>query len=362
MIENFGFEVDFLPVGSGSKSGDAIALRFGEYQNGQWKNQTIFVIDGGDSNSGDALVKHIQEVYKSDFVDRVILTHPDGDHASGLRNVVKELKVGKIWMHRPWNHWAELKSSIIDSRVTEKSFGERLRASYQYAHEIERLAIEKKIEIFAPHQGRVFKNNNEPILRILGPGKDLYLSLVQSSEKSPHLENAFNTTKSFSNGKKTIAYENMSFETEHLSEEHEATSPENDMSLILLLTVGGVKVLFTGDAGTMGLYNAIRYATSQNINLRDLNLLDVPHHGSRRNLSKGILEYIHAEYGIISCAANSEKHPSSIVTNSLLRRGITPYSTKRSKITWHNQLIQQRQGYNSATPIPFSNQVEIPVQ
>lgn len=96
MTENYSLEVDFLPVGEESKSGDAIALRFGLYKNEKWENQTVMIIDGGNSDSGDRLVKHVKEVYKSDKVDRVILTHPDGDHASGLRNVIEQLKVGKI--------------------------------------------------------------------------------------------------------------------------------------------------------------------------------------------------------------------------------------------------------------------------
>ena len=33
-------EIDFLPVGENSKSGDAIALRFGLYEDLKWKNQS----------------------------------------------------------------------------------------------------------------------------------------------------------------------------------------------------------------------------------------------------------------------------------------------------------------------------------
>ena len=132
MTENYSLEIDFLPVGEESKSGDAIAMRFGLYENQQWSNQTIIIIDGGNSDSGNALVKHVKEIYKSTKVDRVILTHPDGDHASGLRNVVEELEVGKIWMHRPWHYWADLKDSIVDGRITKKSFGETMREAYSW--------------------------------------------------------------------------------------------------------------------------------------------------------------------------------------------------------------------------------------
>ena len=115
-------EIDFLPVGENSKSGDAITIRFGNCENGKWTKQTIFVIDGGTSASGDAIIEHVENVYKSNKINRVFLTHPDGDHASGLRNVLENMKVDKLWMHCPWNHWSDLKNSIKDGRITKNSF------------------------------------------------------------------------------------------------------------------------------------------------------------------------------------------------------------------------------------------------
>jgi len=362
MWENFSLEIDFLPVGEESKCGDAIAMRFGLYEAEQWKSQFIIIIDGGNSVSGDALVNHVKNVYKSDTVDKVILTHPDGDHASGLRNVIEGLKVENIWMHRPWKYWGDLKDSIVDGRITKKSFTETLREAYQYAHDIEQLAIQKKIDIFHPHQGSYFGRNDDKLLTILGPPKELYLSLIQASGKTPEMGLFESVTKSFTPSRKKLAYENLSFETEHLSDSDSATSAENDMSLILLLTVGGKKVLFTGDAGTQGLYKAITYATENNISLKDLNLFDVPHHGSRHNLSKGILKYINAEFSVISCSKKgAPNHPSPIVTNSLLRRSMTPYCTQGVLVRYHHGPVPHRDNYSTATPIPFSNQVEIPI-
>lgn len=359
MIIN-ALEVDFLPVGENSKSGDAIALRFGNYENSQWKSQTVFVIDGGNKESGAALIKHVTEIYKTDTVDRVFLTHPDGDHASGLRDVVENLKIGKIWMHRPWNHWHDLKDSIKDGRITKASFGERLKEAYQYAYDIEKIAVKKGIPIYAPHQGRYYHIAGEKIIQVLGPGKDFYLSLIQASQKTPHMEGQSSLVKSFSESEKISAFENMSFETEHLSETDCTTSSENDMSLILYLTVAGQRILFTGDAGTMGLYKAIHFAIESEIDLKNLTLYQVPHHGSRHNLSKGILEHIYAPTGIISCAKHGEPdHPSKIVTNALLRRHTNPYQTKGGLLCNHYG-TPTRPGMGPATPVGFSNYVEIP--
>ena len=83
MNEELCFEIDFHPVGSGSKSGDAISLRYGKLNSSTNFFQKIIVIDGGIIESGQKLVQHIKNIYNSDTVDLVINTHPDNDHCSG---------------------------------------------------------------------------------------------------------------------------------------------------------------------------------------------------------------------------------------------------------------------------------------
>jgi hypothetical protein len=63
------YEVDFMAVGDGEKSGDAIALRFGNLV-GPRSEQKVFVIDGGTKESGEKLVEHIQKYYGTTRVDR----------------------------------------------------------------------------------------------------------------------------------------------------------------------------------------------------------------------------------------------------------------------------------------------------
>ncbi|RZK39076.1 MAG: MBL fold metallo-hydrolase [Pedobacter sp.] len=351
-------ELDFLAVGENSKSGDAIAIRFGNYENSRWNQQTVFVIDGGNSSSGQKLIDHVKNVYKSNSIDRVILTHPDGDHASGLRQVCEEMNIGKIWMHTPWNHWKELHQFCHDGRITTNSFEERLRRAYDYADQIENIAIKRKIEIFAPKQGAYYHHDNEKLVTVLGPGKDYYVSLIQDSDKTPRMQGT-SSQKTFS-GEKVSRYEDLSFETENLTAESESTSAENNMSLVLYLTIAGKKILLTGDSGCDGLYKSIYYAKTQGINLSELDLMQIPHHGSRHNLSQGILREIQAPVGIISCAKNGQpSHPSSIVTNALIRRKITPHTTQGSNVFFRYGNAPAREGYTSSIPVSFENYVDV---
>jgi len=57
------FEVDFLPIGDGSRSGDTIAMRFTRPDTGTLAH---LIIDGGYEDDGDALVEHFANVYRTE--------------------------------------------------------------------------------------------------------------------------------------------------------------------------------------------------------------------------------------------------------------------------------------------------------
>ena len=120
VTQGMGYEVDYLPVGEGEKSGDAIAMRWGDLEGGR-APQRVIVIDGGTKESGLALVERIDSCYQTDKVDLVICTHCDADHASGLSVVIRELQVGALLMHTPWQYAENIHKIVTDGRVTEQS-------------------------------------------------------------------------------------------------------------------------------------------------------------------------------------------------------------------------------------------------
>ncbi len=81
-----GYEIDFLAVGDNGRSGDAIALRYGNLH-GDRDAQRVVVIDGGFSDDGYRLAELIRTYYKTDHVDLVVSSHPDSDHANGLKTL-----------------------------------------------------------------------------------------------------------------------------------------------------------------------------------------------------------------------------------------------------------------------------------
>lgn len=341
-------EIDFLPVGNGEKSGDAIAFRYGDFSDAQ--KQYIVVIDGGTLDSGKALVKHIKQFYGS-YVDLVILTHPDGDHSSGLREVLNELKVGELWMHKPWEHSEEILNLFVDGRITSNSLSERLKEAYNFAHELEEIAVEKNITIREPFAGLTF--NNE-VIKVLGPTEDFYESLIPDFTKSPEQKGVIE--KAFSGVKEVINWIVETMQIETLSEDGD-TSAENNSSAIVLLDFDSDKYLFTGDTGIEGLQGAIDYANSKYIDISSIRFFQVPHHGSHRNISPSILNQIKCSTAFISASKDAPKHPSKKVVNALIRRGANVHATK-GQVKCHYKNCPTRSGYSAATPLPFYEQVE----
>lgn len=346
---NEQLEIDFLPVDSGEKSGDAIAFRYGDFSSR--KNYKVVVIDGGTKSSGNSLVKHIRENFDTNFVDLVICTHPDGDHASGLREVLNQCEVGALWIHKPWDHSDEIRDLFHDGRITSNSLSERLKKGYTYAHELVEIAEAKDIDVFPAFAGR---QTDDGIITILGPTVEYYKELLPNFARSPQAK-VFN--ENFNVFNKAITWINETLNIETLDETGE-TSAENLSSAVVLLDLSNRKYLFTGDAGIESLKNVIEYSEKNFIDISNVHFMQIPHHGSKRNISPSILNKIKCNIAYVSVSKDAIKHPARKVTNAFKRRGVRVYSTSGKIISHNFNSTNIRQGYETAQQLPFYDEVE----
>lgn len=354
MSEELAFEIDFHPVGDGEKGGDAISIRYGRLNSQFNYSQNVIVIDGGTLESGKKIVEHIQNVYNTDTVNLIINTHPDNDHCSGLREIMNNLTVKEMWLHRPWLLSNEFLNIFKDGKITDHRLKERLRNALEIVSELETTAKKSGTILRQPFTGLTYDGG---VMNILGPTENYYKKLLPLFRSTPEPVNTSFFRKTFSVIKENVnvVFENLNIET--LDESGE-TSPENNSSVVSLFSYAGQKVLFTGDAGIPALTEVISIANHNNIVLNDLSVLQVPHHGSKRNVSPSILNSIKAEGAYISCPKEGDpKHPAKKVTNALIRRNMKPYQTK-GLILYKRQNTLIRPGYTSAVQIPFYNQVE----
>ena len=357
-----GYEVDFLPVGDGEKSGDCIAMRFGNLF-GKREEQQVVVIDGGFQKSGEELVSHIRKYYNTEKVDLVISSHPDNDHSSGLSVVLEKMKVSELWMHQPWSHTNGIADMFEDGRVTDKSIKEKLQRSLEDAYYLESLAKSKNIPIKEPFVGLANKTNE---LYVIGPSKEYYDSLLPEfrstsiSKESSFLEKAITAIE----GVLERVFENFNKET--LDDSGETTA-ENNSGTVILLNHIGKKLLFTSDAGIPALTHAIKILDYNKINCDEIAFIQVPHHGSKRNVGPTVLNKIlgniksedkQLRTAFVSVAEKSDsKHPSKKVMNAFRRRGAYVFETKGQTKRYHKD-APPRPDYTAATPLCFYQEVE----
>lgn len=352
-----GYEIDFIPVGEGEKNGDAIAMRI--TKNGKTE---IYVIDGGTKASGEALVQHVRYYYGANRVDYLISTHPDMDHISGLKVVLEELEVGELWMHKPWDHASKIINDILDGRVTQHSLRERIKESVRLATEVEKMAKEKKVKVCDPFQGAQIGS----YFLVLSPSKEWYRELLKDFDKMPLTKSTpMPECQAFASSTDDTAYEDWYNET--LKEDGE-TTVRNESSVVLLgILPDDYGVLLTGDAGRQALTKAYKYALSRRYNLQQCQFIQMPHHGSRRNVSPDLLDKLlgpildedssAGKISFVNTSKGAPDHPKKSVVNAFIRRGVEVIATKGNTICRRSG-YPPRIGWGPVQPLILSHKVE----
>lgn len=356
-----GYEIDFLPVGEGSRGGDAIALRYGNLH-GSRSEQTVVIIDGGYADNGEALVDHVVGRYGTDRVDLVVSTHPDQDHVRGLEVVVEKLHVTTLLMHQPWRHSPEM-AAAKRYGFEKAALSAKLEKSLKDVSDLEAIAARNGVEIVEPFAGVGTRDGS---FLVVGPTLEYYEELlvevqapVAASGSSPF---------QFLTKAKELAWKLVP-ETLHIEtlRDDGQTSATNNTSAICLLSVDGRKCLFTGDAGIDSLHRATDFMESRGFAAGELTFAQIPHHGSRRNVGPAVLNRLlgpkgqattHSVAFVSAPPDNPErKHPAKKVTNAYRRRGYDVHATQGT-LRWHSFMAPTRLDFTISTPVPFHALVE----
>lgn len=359
------FEIDFLDVEC-DKSGDAIASRY--EVNGVSR---IHITDGGFQDTGESLVKHIRTYYGNPTViDAVVVTHPDGDHAGGLRAVLESFMVRELWMLRPWLFAGELLPQFARFTSVE-GLAARLREIYPNIAALEEIATARGIPIREPFQGARIGG-----FTVLAPTRARYLNLIVSSEKTPEsvASAAAEGRGLFGEALRKAAAKAMSlmraaWGAEQFAEEE--TSAENDMSVIQFACLSGSTILLTGDAGRGALQEAADFAPVVGLGLPGIDRFQIPHHGSRRNVSSEILDRWLGERlpappaagqerftAVVSSAKKDTDHPRKAVVRALMHRGAKVVATESRTIRMSGGAAPPRDGWTAVAPEPYPEEQE----
>jgi hypothetical protein len=212
----------------------------------------------------------------------------------------------------------------------------------------------------------VFQGAKIGAFTVLAPTKNRYVNSIPDFGKTP---DRYTTEAAGSQGLGVLRYlveaakkvmENWDIET--LANNTE-TSASNESCVVQYAALGEKDVLLTADVGPIGLAEAADFGYQLNLNRPKF--VQVPHHGSRHNVTPTVLDrWLGAKQpqgtvvGTAFCSVGSNKldYPRAQVTNAFMRRGFKVYST-RSKFISH----YHGDGHPNLVPAvaeEFANEVE----
>ena len=325
----------------------------------------IILIDGGkNDDDSNSIIKHLQtytfKEAQKQKIDLIISTHPDRDHIGGLFKIVKFFgreNIGKIWIHDPTNHWKFYHNLIDKANRRIKNSTLLTLLDHQFDSESYELVVkglidgmdlinlikEQRIRVEEPFKGLEFYD----FLRILGPSQEFYESLVTEDTMEQFLNGLSIDAKVYGDKEKfDDVLEDMANPCPVVDENNE-TSSLNNSSVVFEINISGKRYLFTGDAGVQAFENIGLE------NLEKIYWLKVPHHGSRRNLTSGIIEAMQPQKSYVS-AKGTKRHPRKALVNCLAKHGSYVYSTHRKETTlryFTPDVMPDRHGWEKAEPI-----------
>ena len=145
------------------------------------------------------------------------------------------------------------------------------------------------------------------------------------------------------------------------------TSASNETSVVMYTDCGdNRRILLTGDAGVNALRWAGDYAKSINYPLQQFSFVQIPHHGSRRNVGPTVLNYLLGPIqpegtvkfeAFVSAPKEDDMHPRRIVLNAFMRRGGQVIATQGDHKIYYGG-FPRRDEYSDATPLSFATSVE----
>jgi beta-lactamase superfamily II metal-dependent hydrolase len=308
-------ELDFLPVGKETQSGDAITFRFFD-----GVAHRIVVVDGGFTETSVDVLSHLEAYYGGTEIDLIVSTHPDDDHIRGLVGVVQGAsRVREVWVHQPSSHGYSgstgHKADLVDELVAAaRTAGALVRE---------------------PFAGDQFCG----AVTVAGPSREDYeLWLGQETTLDTERMIAKQAAQSALIGALRAKYGGtLTSDPGETLTSGEGTTPRNQHSVILNIVVEGKRALLTGDAGAPALHAAANTLDQLGLSNPYPWVFQVPHHGSRRNLDPEILDRLIGVVGtfdggvheaIASVAAKADDHPRGAVSNAMRRRGYDMFATR----------------------------------
>jgi beta-lactamase superfamily II metal-dependent hydrolase len=319
----------------------------------QNNNDYVILIDGGNRGDGQKVIKHLDDYILTpagkNAPDLIVCTHHDKDHVGGLVDVVNHYgnQIGEIWINNPAEHMGQINYQHLEESFRNKSQAKQYEVILESLTDLDdfiSVVGKKQISRYTALAGR---NKFNGIISVLGPSDNFYKSLLPGMG---NLDDFVNSEADWAYksifGSPTV---NEALETASpcpIVDEENTTSATNNSSVILEIKRNDSRYLFTGDAGVQAFEDV-----ESRISLENIYWLDVPHHGSRRNLSSKLIDTMSPKVCYIS-ANGSVKHPRRALVNCLRKHGAKVFGTHKGGNKWHHAgTFPDRTDYSTAAEV-----------
>jgi hypothetical protein len=328
------FSVQMLPA----RQGDSLWIEYGDDAT---KNRII--IDAGTPEMINLLKeKIIQLPEKERHFELLVITHVDNDHIGGMLELSELNLPGLVFDDIWFNGWQHLPGSGHEEFGPVQ--GEFLT---KWLLQPGRPWNEKfnRESICVPDEG-IPPSKDLPggmKLTLLSPGKD-ELSRLRPKWEQACLNAGIDRTKPMPSPEPVPeGFESMGvvdIDALARSKYKEDTSEANGSSIALLAEFNRRKLLLGGDLEEVRDKGKLR-----------LDALKLPHHGSRANLSKGLLEKIECKRYLFSTDGTQFKHPDREAVARVIKFGgqqpelLFNYHSEFTSL-WHNSNWMEKYGYS----------------
>lgn len=307
-------EIKFYKV----KCGDCIYIKY--------KNEDEIInifIDAGFADTYKSTLKpELERITENkEQIHLFVVTHIDQDHISGMKPFLKQYDFSLI--QDLWFNYADKFTVPVDK-------------------------IEAEISVRQGISLRDFcKNKGYSITKVIA-GEEKKVSNISFRILSPSIQGVENFINEWKDEEKELEFKvspkandyDKSLDDLYHNSFIEDTEIPNGSSIAFLFEVDDFKAVFSADAHPSVLYNSlIKLGFSKEKPLK-LNLFKIPHHGSKRNLSKELIEILDCQNYVFSAnGINRDNLPNKETISRVIKFSPTK-TTKAFYFNYDNEVLR----------------------
>ena len=302
-----------------AKEGDALWIRWGDDAD-SLKN---IIIDMGTEAIGKKIRKRLEDLPEEQRkLELLVVTHVDRDHIGGVLTCLAEadplpgLEIDDVW----FNGFVHLSGGKVTNNPSNleaqgAAQGERLikwLKKQRWNHAFDGGPVERK-----PDEVTTIKIDDDISLTVIGPTRerledfiDTWKEEVEEAIRKGNLDPDDVSPGLESMGSKDPPILEFEDDLEILAETKigKDHSEANGSSIALLLEYKERKILLSGDAFSEDLINGINSVSNDRLKL---DIFKLPHHCSRNNVHKELVEAVDCDRWLVSSDGTRFRHPDA---------------------------------------------------